>query len=118
MAKTAGENSPTLTDAGAEETPLFVTMTFTVAVVPFGTRFHGTTALIWLDCKNSRGASELALPLTNFTVTPPRLVESGIGSAPAGAAGSCVPKNENSEPGAIAWPCTKLAPFTIPPTLG
>src|ERR1017187_1521967 len=114
MAKTAGENSPTLTEAVAEATLPLVTVT----VASPGTKFQGTTALIWLDCKNSRGASTVVLPLTNFTVTPPSVVESGIVSAPAGAAAKLVPKIENSEPGAMACPGTKLAPFTMPPTVG
>ena len=39
-------------------------------------------------------------------------------AAAAGAAARFDPKIEKIEPGAMACPGTKLAPFTMPPTLG
>jgi hypothetical protein len=114
MAKMAGENSPIVTGAAVEVELPFVTVT---VALPDAT-FQGTTALIWFDCKYSSGASMVVPPLTNFTVTPPSVVESGTVEALAGAAAKLVPKIEKSEPGAIACPGVKLAPFTTPPTVG
>ena len=118
MAKMAGENSPTLTGAGAEATLPFVTMTLPWRYpIRHQVPRHDGVNLVGLQ-EQQRRIDELVLPLTNFTVTPPSVVESGIVSAPAGAAARMVPKIENSEPGAMACPGTKLAPFTIPPTVG
>ena len=46
------------------------------------------------------------------------VVESGMVLAAAVEFANFVPKIEISEPGAMACPGTKLAPFTTPPTVG
>src|SRR6266853_2112106 len=85
-AKIPGEKGPIETGEGADATPSRVTITFTVAVVPFGTISHGTCALI---CEfgsgftNSIGALTVFESLTKLTLTPPRELDRGIVSAAA-----------------------------------
>ena len=96
----SGENGPTMTEAGWEETPLFVTTTFTLP----GTSSHGTWALICEPFANSIGAGVVVDPFTNCTVTPPSEVESGIVSAAAVFDASAVPKMVISDPGVTGTP--------------
>ena len=53
--------------------------------------------------------------MLKVTVTPSKDVESGIVDADFIPAAKFVPKIETKEPGEIACPPAKLAPFTTPP---
>src|SRR5579871_1406313 len=72
--KTPGENCDASTGNDLDVPLLLVTTTLTWADTPPGNSSHGTTALIWFDCKYRSGASIVLLPLTNCTVTPPSVV--------------------------------------------
>src|SRR5690348_15454567 len=103
---------------GAEDPALVVTTTDAVPVAaPAGRAPHGNCTLSWSAVKaglNDLGTILIigAGRLLTVTLTFASELESGTVSNWAKAVVKLFPKMVMREPGATAWPCTKLAPFS------